>query len=115
MLKLQQTLEKIRNLGLVINNKAIGLIDKRFNDIVMQNLDNIKLQVIKPNLNQEILEATKKAAVNLIVFEARLNNLVQNFVCVYKNNCYELAEYHSFCKNYKERIEDVAESHKGMI
>jgi hypothetical protein len=112
MFKLNHLFEKLNKLGIEINNLKIGLVDRKFKTLILDNLDQIEIPIaISQNkLADEITEFSNKAQVSVTLLEGQLRSGTVNFVLATKNNCYEIAAIDNFIKDYRDKITDLSQA-----
>jgi|GEM_PF-6315165 len=112
MFKLNYLFDKLNNLGIKINNLKIGLIDRKFKTLILDNLNQfeIPITISQNKLSDEINEFSKQAQVSVTVLESQLRSGVVNFVLASKNNCYEITAIDIFIKEYRDKITDLSQA-----
>lgn len=112
---MQQVIEKLQNIGIKIKSPYIGLVDCKFNSCVIKQLNQVSLTASDYKVGEQIMKAGEAAKVQIKVLESRLKDTQGNgkphyYICAYKNNLYEIADFYKFCKDYTERITELAQS-----
>jgi hypothetical protein len=112
MFKLDHFFKKLNKLGIKISNLKIGLMDRKFKTLVLDNLDQIEIPItISQNkLANEITEFSNNSKVTVTVLESQLHSGTVNFVLATKNDCYEIAAIDNFIKDYQDKITDLSQA-----
>lgn len=111
---MQLLIQKLQTLGIKIKSPYIGLVDNKFNSCVLKQLDQVDLSASDYHVGEQIIKASEEAKVTVKVLESRLKDCTGNskphyYICAYKNNLYEIADFYKFCKDYTERITELAQ------